>query len=87
MAPLGINTLVYKTSTQRHTWAQHGVKAWYISRAPDHYRNFKCYVPGTRGERTAKTVSFSPHDFAVPTTSHKDDVARALQDLTAALKH
>ena len=59
MAPPGIKTLVYKTPTQRRTWAQHGVEAWYIGRAPDHYRNFKCYVPATRGERTAKTVSFS----------------------------
>ena len=87
MAPPGIKVLIYETPTQRRTWAQHGVEGWYIGYAPLHYRNFRCYVPATRGERTAATVSFFPHDFAVPSNSHKDDVARAIRDLTAALKH
>ena len=87
IAPPGLKTLVYETPTQRRTWAQHGVEGWYTGRAPDHYRNYTCFIPSTRGERTASTVSFFPHVFAVPTNSHKDDVARALRDLTAALKH
>ena len=50
MTPPGIKTLVYETPAQHKTWTQHGVEAWYISHAPDHYRNFKCYVPATRAE-------------------------------------
>ena len=87
MAPPSIKVLVYETPTQRRTWAQHGVVAWYISHAPLHYHNFRCYVPATRGERNAATVSFFPHDFAVPANSQHDDVARAIRDLTDALKH
>ena len=66
MAPPGIRTLVYETPKQRKTWAQHGVDDWYIGYCPDHYHCHNTYVPATRGERIVHTISFSPHDFAVP---------------------
>ena len=66
MAPPGLKVLVYKTPTHKRTWAQDGVEALYICHAPLHYCNFKYYVNATRGERTATSVSFFPHDFAVP---------------------
>lgn len=87
IAPPGLRTLVYETPQQRKTWAQHGVDAWYLGYCPDHYRCYNTYVPATRGERIAHTVSFFPHDFAVPSNSHHDDVARSLRDLTSALRH
>ena len=87
MAPPGIRTLVYETPAQRKTWAQHGVDAWYIGHAPDHYRCHCCYIPATRGEGIAHTVSFFPTDFAVPSNNHQDDVARSLRDLTSAFQH
>ena len=87
IAPPGIKTLVYETPQHRKTWAQNGVDAWYIGYCPDHYRCHKTYIPATRRERIAHTVSFFPHDFAVPNNNHKDDVARALCDLTSALHH
>ena len=87
MAPPGIKVLIFNTPTQRRIWAQHGVDGWYISHAPLHYRNFKCYIPATRGERTATSLSFFPHDFAVPANTQHDDVARSIRDLTAALNH
>ena len=87
MAPPGIKVLVYETPTQRRTWAQYGVEAWYICHASLHYRYFKCYVPATRGEHTATSIYFFPHDFAVPANNQHDDAARSICDLTAALKH
>ena len=81
IAPPGIKTLVYETPQQRKTWAQHGVDAWYIRYCPDHYRCHKTYVPATRRERISHTVSFSPHDFAVPAKNHQDDIARSIRDL------
>ena len=70
MAPPGLKTLVYETPKQRRTWAHHGKLGWYIGPAMDHYRCFQVYIPETRGERQASTVSFFPHDFAVPSTNH-----------------
>ena len=87
MAPPGIKTLVYETPQQLKTWAQHGVDAWYIGYCPYHYRCHKTYVPATRGEQIAHTVSFLPHNFAVPSNNHQDDVARSIRDLTTALQH
>jgi len=87
MAPPGIQTLVYKTPEQRKTWAQHGVDAWYIGHAPDHYRCNRTYISATRGKRIAHTISFFPTYFAVPSNNHQDDVARSLCDLTKALQH
>ena len=87
MASPGIKTLVYDTPQQRKTWVQHGVDAWYIGYCPDHYRCHKTYVPATRGEKIAHTVSFFPHDFAVPTKNLQDDVACSIRDLNTALQH
>ena len=70
-----------------HSNAKLGVDAWYIGYCPDHYRCHKTYVPATRGERTAHTVSFFSHDFAVPANNHQDDVDCSIRDLTTALQH
>ena len=87
MAPPGIRTLVYETPQQLKTWAQHGVDALYIGYCPDHYCCHNTYVPATRRERIAHTVSFLPHDFAVPANNHQDNVARSIRYLTTALQH
>ena len=87
ISPPGIKTCVYETPQQRKTWAQHGVDAWYIGYCPDHYRCHKTYVPATWGERISHTVSFFPHDFAVPSNNRQDDIARSIRDLTTALLH
>ena len=44
-------------------------------------------MPGIRGKRIAKKLSFSPHDIVVPINSHKDNIACVLQDLSADLKY
>ena len=44
-------------------------------------------VPPTRGEYISHTVSFFPHDFAVPANNHQDDMARSIQDLKTVLQH
>ena len=87
IAPPGIKILVYETPQKRKTWAQYGVDAWYIRYCPDHYRCHKTYVPETWGERISHTVSFFPHDFAVPSNNHQDYIARSIRDLTTELQH
>ena len=78
---------VKETPQQRKTWDQHVVDAWYIGYCPDHYRCRKTYVPATRGELISHTVSFFPHDFAVPANNHQGGEARSIRDLTTALQH
>ena len=43
--------------------------------------------PGNPGERISHTVSFSPHDFAVTSNNHQDDIACSIRDLSTALQH
>ena len=87
ITPPGIKKCVYETPQQRKTWAQHGVDAWYIGSCPYHYRCHKTYNLATRGERISHTISFLPHDFAVPANNHQDGIARSIRDLTTALQH
>ena len=87
IATLGIKMLVYERPQQQKNWAQRGVDTCYIGYCPDHYHCHKTYVPATRGERIAHTVSFFPHDFAVPANNHQDNVARSIRDLTTEIQH
>ena len=66
---------------------QYSVDAWYIGYFPYHYRCHKTYIPANRGVLISHTVSFFPHNFAVPSNNPQDDVARSIHDLTTALQH
>ena len=87
IAPPRIKTLVYENPQQRKTWAQHGVNACYIGYCPDHYRYHKTYVLATLGEQITHTISFFPHEFAVPSNNLQDNIARSIRDLTTAIQH
>ena len=82
LAPPGKKSLIYESSSDRRTWASHGVDSWYLGPAPEHYCCYRLYVPKTRAKRTAKTVQLFPHQCPVPTTSSVDAIisARALTE-------
>ncbi len=48
IASLGTKGLVYKDPAIRTSWAPHGTDAYYIGRAPKHYRCLCFYMPATR---------------------------------------
>jgi hypothetical protein len=52
-----------------------------------HYRNYKAYIPETRGVRTTNTIEFFPDKVDMPSTSSADRLAAATEDLVAALKN
>jgi hypothetical protein len=49
-APPGCKVLIHEKSSNRRTWAPHGVEGWYLGRAPDHYRCHRVYVIKTASE-------------------------------------
>lgn len=59
-APPGTRVLVHEKVGNRRTFASKGVDGWYIDRASDHYRNYRCYISKTASVRTADTVTFFP---------------------------
>ena len=85
LAPPGKKSLIFECSTDRRTWAPHGIDSWYLGPAPEHYRCYRIYVPKTRAERTSKTVQLFPHQCPVPKSSSVNADIIAARDPTEAL--
>jgi hypothetical protein len=51
LGPVGTKVLVYENPQQRATFANHGVEAFYLGTAPEHYRCHRVWVPSTRKHR------------------------------------
>ena len=74
--------MVHQRPTQRGSWDPHGITAFYIGPAMDHYRCFKCYIPSTKAERITDTVIFRPHNnIQVPNTTPAEGIKQAIQDI------
>ena len=44
-------------------------------------------LTATWGERISHTVSFFPHDFAVPAKNHQEYLSLSIRDMTTAIQH
>jgi hypothetical protein len=51
-----------------------------------HYRDYKAYIPETRGVRKTNTIKFFPDKVNMPLTSSADRLAAAMEKLVAALE-
>ena len=58
LAPPGTRVVVHEKPLQRASWAFHGIDGWYIGPSTEHYRCVKCFIPKSKSERDADTVSF-----------------------------
>jgi hypothetical protein len=87
MAPPGCKIIVHERSLERGAWASHGIKGFYIGPAMHHYRNYKAYIPETRGVRKTNTIEFFPDKVNMPSTSSAGRLAAATEDLLAALEN
>ena len=68
------------------SWDDKDTEGFYVGPAPNHYRNYTCYMPITRAFRTFDTVEFFPHDCEMPKTSSTDRLAMIFTDLLDVLK-
>ncbi len=48
LAPLGCKAVVYKDGNTQGSWASHGIDAFYLGPAKDHYRCNNYYILNTR---------------------------------------
>ena len=85
MAPPGTKVLIHEKPTQRKSWAPHGIFAWYIGPAMDHYRCIRTYVPSTFKVRITDTAQFFPHSIKMPATSDVDYLTQATDDILSIL--
>ena len=86
LAPPGCLIVAHERPQERGTWDDHGVKGYFIGQAKHHYRNYRVYIPATRGVRTTDTIEFFPEHVQMPTTSSEDRLASATEDLIEILK-
>jgi hypothetical protein len=69
----------------RHTWAPHGVEAWYVGPAMDHYRMYKVWVVATRQIRVVNQLHWFPQKIAMPIATNLDMIRATLEDLKIAI--
>ena len=86
LAPPGCLVVAHKRPQDRGTWANHGVKGYFIGPAKHHYRNYHVYIPVTRGMRTTDTIEFFLHHIQMPMTSSEDRLAEATENLVEILQ-
>ena len=86
-ASTGLKTLIYKTPTQRKSWAQNGVVGWYVPTPSNvtNATNAMCLLLELLG--TPTQYLSTPPNFAVPAPPKENDMEGALKDLTTALTH
>ena len=77
----GSKVLVHDRPMDRGSWDDRGTEGYFINRAPDHYRNYKCYIPTTNAIRISNTVEFFPNCITTPVwkywVTHMDAGRRA----------
>jgi hypothetical protein len=58
LAPVGCKVIVHDRRNERGSWDNHGSHGFYVDRAPQHYRNYTCYMRDTSKNRISNTVEF-----------------------------
>ena len=86
LAPPGCLIVAHKRAQERGTWADHGVRGYFIRSAKHHYRNYRVYILATRGERTTDTIEFFPEHVQMPKISSEDKIASATKNLIVIWK-
>ena len=82
----GTKVLVHDRPMYRGSWDDRGTEGHFINRAPDHCRNYKCFMPATDAIRTSNTVEFFPHCTTAPVPNQLDTISTILLQLKELLQ-
>ena len=83
---MGTKALVFLDPTKRNTWQSHAIDAWYVGPAKQHYRNYRFFIPETKGYRITSSAKFYPAHCKLPAIEPGDTIRLAAQDLIAAIQ-
>ena len=86
LAPSGTKAMVHIKTNVRGTWESRAKEGWYIGPAMKHYRCVKCFLPATRREVDADTVTFIPKYIKFPEVHLKDFLRQAATDILTLLR-
>jgi hypothetical protein len=87
LAPVGTKALVFLDQKHRRSFHQHAIEGWYVGPATMHYRNYRFYIPETRGYRISNSAKFYPQYCKMPAIEPGDTIRLAAQDLIKAIKN
>ena len=85
LAPRGCKAVVYSERSERASWAPHARDAFYIGRAPLHYRLKHFYMCDTHGITTAVGKLYPAH-CKTPSISESDLTISAATDLVKSMR-
>ena len=83
IAPLGSKSVIYAEPDKKPSWGPHAHDAFYVGRAPFHYRLKEFYMCDTHGFTTAVGKIYPAHCRA-PSISEADLTISAAADLINA---
>jgi hypothetical protein len=86
LAPIGIRVLAYESPDKRGTWSPHGLDAWYLGPAHEHYRCYRVWIWETKAERYTDTVAwFPPPHIKMPVASKADLIVGCMNNVVRIL--
>ncbi|KAL7476250.1 hypothetical protein ACHAW6_002122 [Cyclotella cf. meneghiniana] len=81
LATIGTKSLKFLIPNKRNTWENHAVDAWYVGPAKMHYKNYKFYIPETRGYRITNSAKFFSAHCKMLAIEPGDTIRLAAQEL------
>ena len=81
LGPIGCAVLIHENTNTRANWDNHAVYIWYLQTSSEHYREHVFRVKKTNTERVLDTVIFQHKHITNPTTTHDDNIIRAIRNL------
>ena len=88
LAPIGTKVIIHEKKKKqcKITWYNHGQHRWYVSPAPEHYRNYRIYISATKSCHNSDSVIFFPSNYTLPQVTPSEQTTAAVNDLIHALK-
>ena len=69
----------------RKSWSFHGKVGCYVGPAQNHYQYYCIYIPETASKVITDTLQFLPHKIPFPTTTIKDHLKLAIENIVTLL--
>ena len=86
LGPLGCAVEMHESTNRRRTWDPRSLSGWYVGTSMEHYRCHKIFCKKTRAERISDTVTFQHRYITQPTVTAEDQLIKAIEDLSSALR-
>eukprot|EP00804_Cyclotella_cryptica_P019091 CCRYP_014473-RA/>CCRYP_014473-RA protein AED:0.49 eAED:0.63 QI:0/0/0/1/0/0/2/0/160 len=69
LAPVGTRSLILLDPNTCRTWQSHALNAWYLGPAKNQFRNYRFFLPSTKGYRISGSAKFFPKHTKMPSSN------------------